>query len=156
VSDDKHLRWNAEHAGKRAEGPDAGYWVGHLTINNRKRILRAHRVAWALSTGRWPPDLIDHINRVKRDNRLANLREATHAQNLQNKSPNLYRVERKAAIRVVVTIAEKEKMRRVAAHAGMSLSVWLRSIVLEKARRRVKKPARLRASLSAFAPPPSI
>lgn len=46
-----------------------------VSVGNQKRI-RAHRVAWFLSYGCWPSDMIDHINRVRHDNRLSNLREA--------------------------------------------------------------------------------
>lgn len=44
----------------------------------------AHRVAWALYYGKWPEDEIDHINWDKTDNRIANLRPATHSQNMKN------------------------------------------------------------------------
>lgn len=44
----------------------------------------AHRVAWVLMTGK-QPDVIDHINRVRHDNRWENLRDVTHAENMQNK-----------------------------------------------------------------------
>jgi hypothetical protein len=46
--------------------------------------LLAHRVIWAIVYGRWPRDQIDHINGVKDDNRLANLREATAVTNQRN------------------------------------------------------------------------
>lgn len=45
---------------------------------------KTHRLAWLYVHGVWPKDQIDHINRIKDDNRIANLREATHAQNQQN------------------------------------------------------------------------
>jgi hypothetical protein len=44
-----------------------------------------HRVAWLLVHGTWPADQIDHINGVRDDNRLCNLREATAQQNLQSR-----------------------------------------------------------------------
>ena len=45
---------------------------------------RAHRLAWLYMTGRESTKLIDHINRVKSDNRWENLREATLAENQWN------------------------------------------------------------------------
>jgi hypothetical protein len=36
------------------------------------------------SNGNWPADEIDHINGAKSDNRLCNLREASHLENCQN------------------------------------------------------------------------
>jgi hypothetical protein len=44
----------------------------------------AHRLAYLLKVGSWPADEIDHKNRVKRDNRWDNLREATPSQNQAN------------------------------------------------------------------------
>jgi hypothetical protein len=37
-------------------------------------------------TGEWPKDQIDHINRVKDDDRWENLREATQSQNSYNRA----------------------------------------------------------------------
>jgi hypothetical protein len=57
-----------------------GYWFLHL---DHKRYA-AHRLAWLYVYGVWPAECIDHINRVRTDNRISNLREATRAQNRQN------------------------------------------------------------------------
>lgn len=52
----------------------------------RKVRAFAHRVAWALHYGAWPPadKTVDHINNQKRDNRIVNLRLATNQQNCFN------------------------------------------------------------------------
>jgi len=50
-----------------------------ICINGRHRF--AHRLAWFYVHGRWPEAEIDHINEIPSDNRIANLREATHPQN---------------------------------------------------------------------------
>lgn len=44
----------------------------------------AHRLVWFFATGEMPPHEIDHINGDPADNRIANLRLATSAQNKQN------------------------------------------------------------------------
>jgi hypothetical protein len=62
-----------------------GYRVGSLTFQGCNVQLRAHRVAWALHYGRWPDCEIDHINRVRSDNRLKNLREASRTENARNR-----------------------------------------------------------------------
>jgi hypothetical protein len=56
------------------------YW----TINLDGRKYKAHRLAWLLMTGEWPPHEMDHINQNKIDNRWANLRLATRQQNMRN------------------------------------------------------------------------
>lgn len=46
----------------------------------------AHRLAWFYVHGVWPPEDLDHINRDRSDNRIANLRLASRAENSQNAS----------------------------------------------------------------------
>ena len=62
----------------------ANHNCGYISIGiNGKRYL-SHRLAWLYMTGEWPKDQIDHINHIRNDNRIANLREATNQQNLKN------------------------------------------------------------------------
>jgi hypothetical protein len=49
-----------------------------------QRNYKAHRLAWLYVHGVWPTGEIDHRNGDPRDNRIANLRDVTHAVNLQN------------------------------------------------------------------------
>jgi hypothetical protein len=56
------------------------YWC--VRIDNRP--YRAHRLAWFYVHGAWPLDLVDHIDGDGRNNRIKNLREATHATNAQS------------------------------------------------------------------------
>ena len=75
----------------RGGGVKAGDIAG--TINKTKGYrniwiggnYKAHRLAWLYVHGTWPEDQIDHINHVKTDNRIANLRPATNGQNMQNR-----------------------------------------------------------------------
>lgn len=45
---------------------------------------KAHRIAWVLYYGRWPEGHIDHINGLRADNRIANLRDIDPAENARN------------------------------------------------------------------------
>lgn len=78
--------------GRRCRGaPVAGVPAGHLhtpsgywVIRVVGEQLRAHRIAWAITHGRWPVNQLDHIDRDRTNNRLSNLREVTPAENQQN------------------------------------------------------------------------
>jgi hypothetical protein len=59
---------------------------GYRQIKVNGELYMAHRLAWLLHYGAWPEDQIDHINNDPSDNRIENLREATHAQNQHNMS----------------------------------------------------------------------
>ena len=73
--------WNGSFAGRPALNcPDFGYRSGSLL--GRKAL--AHRVAWAVHYGKWPKNQIDHINGVRDDNRICNLRDATLVENRRN------------------------------------------------------------------------
>jgi hypothetical protein len=71
--------------GRREAGAVVGtpHSKGYLMFRLRGRAYFNHRVAFFLATGRWPTT-VDHISGDKRDNRWANLREATVGQNLRN------------------------------------------------------------------------
>lgn len=73
---------------KKYAGKPAGYLNklrGYLIIRINTRGYSAHRLAWFYVHGEWPKDQIDHINGIKTDNRIDNLREATNQQNGFNK-----------------------------------------------------------------------
>lgn len=44
----------------------------------------AHRVAWALHYGTWPDGWMDHINGIRTDNRILNLRVVDPSENSRN------------------------------------------------------------------------
>lgn len=79
-SDRIYNSWNAKYSGKNC---------GSLT--NKYRTLRindsqfyCHRLAWAIHYGEWPESDVDHINMVKTDNRIQNLRLSSRRQNMSN------------------------------------------------------------------------
>jgi hypothetical protein len=58
----------------------SGYWQIRFMSKN----YLAHRLAWFYCFKEWPAEELDHINRVRSDNRLDNLREATRKENSRN------------------------------------------------------------------------
>lgn len=58
--------------------------VGYVRIEVHGKAYCAHRLAWLYVYGCWPTKYIDHINRIKGDNRISNLRDVTKQQNLFN------------------------------------------------------------------------
>jgi hypothetical protein len=60
---------------------------GYRIITLDREQYKASRLAWFYINGEFPPKLIDHINRIKTDDRIANLRLATPSENLRNTGP---------------------------------------------------------------------
>ena len=60
----------------------------YLVTCYAKKNYFLHRVAWLLSTGAWPTGSIDHINGVKDDNRLSNLRDVDSTTQQRNQGLN--------------------------------------------------------------------
>jgi hypothetical protein len=58
---------------------------GYCVIQISRKLYKAHRLAWLYVYGEWPPYQVDHINGVKSDNAIANLRSATNAENQRNR-----------------------------------------------------------------------
>lgn len=82
------FRWKVDRGGGTRAGSVAGRIDGsgcqQISINGKR--YKAHRLVWLYVHGVWPSAEIDHINRVRTDNRIENLREASHAENMRNLS----------------------------------------------------------------------
>jgi len=76
------LAFNSTHAGREAftATDSRGYKSGRIF----DKTYAGHRVAWAAFYGEWP-DVTDHINGDRTDNRIANLRNVSKAQNARNR-----------------------------------------------------------------------
>lgn len=83
-SDTGHFFWLKETRGSRA-GSRAGSLnqsTGYIRIHIQGIKYGAHRIAWKLYYKEEPPNILDHINGKRADNRIVNLRKATNAENV--------------------------------------------------------------------------
>ena len=74
--------------GSRSKGQVAGslHGSGYRYIELNNYGYAEHRLAWFYSFKEWPEGSIDHIDRVKDNNILDNLRDVSHSDNMRNKS----------------------------------------------------------------------
>ena len=78
----KPRKWNTRYAGTIAGSAVKGY----LQIQVPKpHNYYAHHIAWCHYYGYWPPDQVDHKDRQRANNRIDNLRMASHSDNGCNK-----------------------------------------------------------------------
>lgn len=68
---------------------------GYIKISINNIGYYAHRLAWIVTYGYNPDMKLDHINRIRTDNRIVNLREVTDKENALNKS---LRVDNKSGL----------------------------------------------------------
>jgi hypothetical protein len=79
----KHGRYT-HVKGKRAG--NINKTIGYRYIRIDGTSYRASRLAWLIYYGEEPKGLVDHINRIRADDRIANLRVVTRQQNSVNNS----------------------------------------------------------------------
>jgi hypothetical protein len=79
-----------ESRGGMRKGSNAGCIGanGYLRVRVDGKNYLCHRLAWLYVFGRWPVDQIDHINGIRSDNRIVNLRECSNAENHKNRRAN--------------------------------------------------------------------
>ena len=86
------FRWKklTKRSNNTGVGMEAGSLTqaGYRTISVEMVKYLSHRLAWAYVYGEWPDGFIDHINRVKSDNRITNLRVVDSTGSAQNRDSN--------------------------------------------------------------------
>ncbi len=81
------FKWKISNQSSIKVGDIAGHLskkVGYTIIGIDNEVYPAHRLAWLYVCGQLPKNEIDHINHIKDDNRICNLREVTHTENSRN------------------------------------------------------------------------
>jgi hypothetical protein len=127
----------------RAQVIKAGDLAGTFCAKGYRKIIvdgrsyKAHRLAWLYVYGEWPADQIDHINRVKDDNRIANLRSVTNGENRANTLVNRNNPVGEKNVRMQngkfrVVVRRQRKMHHVGyfesvAEAAMARDAWLQN-----------------------------
>lgn len=80
------LRWRVNRRcvfkGKKCNSLDSD---GYKRVTIDGKSYRVHRVAWLYHYGYIPENQIDHINQIKTDNRVVNLREVSYSCSSQNR-----------------------------------------------------------------------
>jgi len=79
------FKWKASRSGIRADmiaGSNTFNKYSHLMVDTV--LYLSSRLAWFYVNGYFPEEYIDHINRIKSDNRIENLREVTNQCNQRN------------------------------------------------------------------------
>jgi hypothetical protein len=59
---------------------------GYVCIRINSKSYLAHRLAWLYVHGNFPEKYLDHMNEIRDDNRIINLRLATNQENQHNRS----------------------------------------------------------------------
>lgn len=83
--EDGHLFWKKCKPGRQI-GKPAGHCdrTGYRRIMLDYKMYLAHRIIWLLHYSEWPVNYIDHIDGNPRNNKIENLRDVSHSENMFN------------------------------------------------------------------------
>lgn len=84
LRDDVRTQWNVRYAGREAGTKGSG---GYAQVIVNCKPIGAHRIIWEMYNGPISKGMeIDHINHIRDDNRIENLRLVSKHENLKNQS----------------------------------------------------------------------
>lgn len=58
---------------------------GYRQISLNGRQYLSHRLAWFLHYGEWPKQYLDHVDGIRTNNSISNLKDVSHQENMNNK-----------------------------------------------------------------------
>lgn len=92
--------WSPVRVGQKAGGLTG---TGYVEIGLGGILVKAHRLAFLFMTGEFPPigTDVDHINRIRNDNRWSNLRCCTRSENCHNGVNGKPQVSKRRGVRFV-------------------------------------------------------
>ena len=96
------------------------YRHGYRGVTIKKKSYKLHRLAWLYVCGEFPKNSIDHINQIRDDNRICNLREVDHAENNKNMP---IRIDNKSGTIGVYWCSTYKKWKAVIGVGGKTISL---------------------------------
>jgi hypothetical protein len=140
---DGNLYWKNDNRAKKIKGLIAGYLKqdGYIGIRYMGKLYQAHRLVYLFHYG-YLPEQIDHINTIKNDNRIENLRPCDSSNNHLNVSM----ISSNSSGHKNVTWHKKAKKWQVGfvlkgkfKHFGIYLDLELADLVAQEARNKYHK-----------------
>ena len=107
--DGEHLYKISKRSGKISHKTSGDYSnIGYIMIRHNGKTYAEHRVIWRMEVGKIPSNcVIDHINGIRDDNRIDNLRLASSTLNAINREKKLGKASSK--FKGVTFIKQKRK-----------------------------------------------
>lgn len=108
---------------------------GYVVATIDRVQYKAHRLAWLYAYGEFPELHIDHINGIRDDNRLSNLRQATFWQNRVNSKVGRGSTGTRGVYPAKNKFAAKIVLNGVAIYLGLYNTVNEANMAYEKAQK---------------------